>query len=101
MRCQNNGGRPWGTRTMGQTMGYQNNGAEHGIPEQWGRPWDTRTMGQIMGYQNYGADHGVPEQWGRPWGTRTMGADHGLFEGSIMFCSNKLLISSLKTSCVV
>ena len=92
-------------------MGYQNNGTDHGVPEQWGRPWGTRTMG---------ADHGVPEQWGqtmgyqnnggRPWGTRAMGqtmgyqnngADNGLFEGSIMFCSNKLLISSLKTSCAV
>ena len=62
---------------MGQTMGHQNNGVDHGVPEQWGRPWGTRTMGQTMGYQNNGADN-------------------GLFEGSIMFCSNKFLISSLK-----
>ena len=59
-------GRPRGTRTMGQTMRYQNNGGDHGVPEQWGRPWVTRTMGQTMEYQNNG---------GRPWGTRTMGAD--------------------------
>ena len=26
-------------------------GADHGLPEQWDRPWGTSTMGQTMGYQ--------------------------------------------------
>ena len=56
MRYQNNGGRPWGTRTMG---------ADHGVPEQWG---------QTMRHQNNGADHGVPEQWGQTMGYQNNGS---------------------------
>ena len=75
---------------MGQTMEYQNNGADHGVPEQWGRPWGTRTMGQTMGYQNNGADDGIPEQWGQTMGYQNNGGRPGcnnsvwLFPGNII-----------------